>query len=423
MKISVFAGLATLLASSNAYSDDMLLSLKSRPSELGMDILAPKQDPWYTAPSNFELAVPGQILRIRPARGNLTTVQTNSSEAYNILYRTTDSQYQPTWAVTTLLVPNNTVYGSSDKLLSYQIPYDSADLDASPSYAMYSGQLADVTAALGRGWYVNVPDYEGPRASFTAGVMSGHATIDSIRAVLSSGFGLAPNGTKYAMWGYSGGALASEWAAELAVQYASELDFAGAALGGLTPNITSVLSAVSGTATAGLIPAGILGLASQYPELEAFLLEKLNKEGEYNATGFLEARNYTLVEGIVNFLGNDINDYFMNGTDLLGSPIGQKATNRDGIMGYHGVPQMPIFAYKAIMDEVSPINDTDKLVASYCGIGATIHYERNTIGGHSDESSNGNARAVEFLDQVLSGGYNATGCQISNVTVNATAMA
>lgn len=112
---------------------------------------------------------------------------------------------------------------------------------------MYSGAFADVTAALGRGWYVNVPDYEGPLASFTAGVMSGHATIDSVRAVLSSGFGLAPNGTRYAMWGYSGGALASEWAAELQVQYASELNFAGAALGGLTPNVTSVLSAVTGT--------------------------------------------------------------------------------------------------------------------------------------------------------------------------------
>lgn len=50
MKTSILAGLATLLACSNAYSDDMLFSLKSRPSELGMDILAPKQDPWYTAP-------------------------------------------------------------------------------------------------------------------------------------------------------------------------------------------------------------------------------------------------------------------------------------------------------------------------------------------------------------------------------------
>lgn len=143
----------------------------------------------------------------------------------------------------------------------------------------------------------------------------------------------------------------------------------------------------------------------------------------YNATGFLEARNYTLVEGIIAFLGENITDYFKPGTNLFSSAAGLKATNRDGIMGYHGVPQMPIFAYKAIHDEVSPINDTDKLVASYCGVGATILYERNTIGDHSQEAVNGDARAVQFLEQVLSGGYNATGCQIMNVTVNATAVA
>lgn len=50
MKAFILTALATLLANSNAYSDDALLTLKSRPSELGMDILPPKQDPWYTAP-------------------------------------------------------------------------------------------------------------------------------------------------------------------------------------------------------------------------------------------------------------------------------------------------------------------------------------------------------------------------------------
>lgn len=99
-------------------------------------------------------------------------------------------------------------------LLSYQIPYDSADVDASPSYAIYSGVPLNVNASLTKGWFVSVPDYEGPLASFTAGVMSGHATLDSVRAVLSladtlPGLNL-PNNTRYAMWEYSGGALASE---------------------------------------------------------------------------------------------------------------------------------------------------------------------------------------------------------------------
>lgn len=39
-------------------------------------------------------------------------------------------------------------------------------------------------------------------------------TVDSVRAVLSSGFGLASD-ARLALWGYSGGSLASEWAAEV----------------------------------------------------------------------------------------------------------------------------------------------------------------------------------------------------------------
>lgn len=101
---------------------------------------------------------------------------------------------------------------------------------------------------LSRGWFVIVPDFEGPRAAFGASVLAGHATLDGIRAVLS----LAGNDDvslplpndasrfKYAMWGYSGGSLASEKAAELQVQYAPELTgFVGAALGGLVSNIGS----------------------------------------------------------------------------------------------------------------------------------------------------------------------------------------
>lgn len=101
--------------------------------------------------------------------------------------------------------------------------YDSAFLDASPSYALYSSDassnLEDISTGLANGWFVNVPDYEGPLASFTAGVLSGHSTIDSIRAAFNAKhiLGLAKD-ARYAMWGYSGGALASEWAAELQVQ-------------------------------------------------------------------------------------------------------------------------------------------------------------------------------------------------------------
>lgn len=377
-------------------------------------VLPPSQDPFYTAPTNFAAAAPGAILRVREAPGNLTSVIANSTAAYNILYRTTDSNYNATWSVTTLLIPKT---GGKDSLLSYQIPYDSADVDASPSYAMYAGPPADIALALGQGWYVNVPDYEGPLAAFTAGVQSGHATLDSVRAILNSEYGLVSD-AKYAMWGYSGGALASEWAAELQVQYAPELEFAGAALGGLTPNVTSVLETVNGKIEAGLIPAGILGISVQNPAARAYIVSQLKTSGPYNATKFLSATNFTLVEEVGAFANEDISNYFINGNESLTNPVSTALTNRDGIMGYHGVPQMPIFAYKAIADEVSPIADTDTLVDRYCGVGANIWYQRNTVGSHTLEAVNGDARAFEFLTAVFDGFYHRTECLIENVTVD-----
>jgi hypothetical protein len=76
----------------------------------------------------------------------------------------------------------------------------------SPSYTFYNRSIVDppIPTVLGVGWFVNLPNYEGPLASFSAGVLSGNATIDSLRAVLSRSFVLKSN-AKYALWAYSGG--------------------------------------------------------------------------------------------------------------------------------------------------------------------------------------------------------------------------
>jgi hypothetical protein len=95
----------------------------------------PSTDPWYTAPEGFESKSPGEILRIRLAPGNTTRTISNSSQAWNILFRTTDSRQNPTFAVTTVFVPTKS---NGTALLSYQIAYDSASVGASPSYSLNS---------------------------------------------------------------------------------------------------------------------------------------------------------------------------------------------------------------------------------------------------------------------------------------------
>jgi len=65
----------------------------------------PSEDPFYAAPPHFEKAEPGEILRIRTAPIAYSNAIPNCSAAYHVLYRTTDTRYRPSYAITTLFLP------------------------------------------------------------------------------------------------------------------------------------------------------------------------------------------------------------------------------------------------------------------------------------------------------------------------------
>lgn len=96
-------------------------------------------------------------------------------------------------------------------------------------------------------------------------------------------------------------------------------------------------------------------------------------------------------------------------TDLL-TPKVMNVIHRDGIMGYHGVPQMPLYIYQSEFDEVSPISDLRKLVAEYCDMGANIelHIDSYVDGTKTkiDHYTEGlNIAAGGWLNTVLNQGY------------------
>lgn len=181
------------------------------------------------------------------------------------------------------------------------------------------------------------------------------------------------------------------------------------------------IALVNSAPYAGLIPLSLLGLGNQWPEVSNYLLSRLKTSGPYNRTGFLAAKTMTTSEAFATYAFQDIYQYFINGKSDLEARVLQKVFNTDATMGYHGVPQMPMFVYKAIDDEVSFVGDTDVLVERYCAVGANILYQRNTIGVHISEYANGVERSFEFLDSVLGGTYAAKystdACTVQNVTV------
>ncbi|KAI9649813.1 hypothetical protein NHQ30_002395 [Ciborinia camelliae] len=385
--------------------------------------LAPSEDPFYVPPTGLEDCQPGSILRNRSI-GPLSiggAVPFRAKAAYQLLYRTTDSLGKASAAVTTIIVPDN---ANTSRLLSYQFATDSPWVNCAPSYTIQLGSDLNnegsngaetflVIAALNQGWIVNLPDYESLQAVFTSGIQAGQATLDSVRASLSSGSltSISPQ-AEYQMWGYSGGALASGWAAELQPSYAPELNFKGVALGGLVPNVTSVLLTVNKSLFAGLIPAGIIGLTNGYPKLKEYVDQNLIQS---KASEFYKASTQCLFNVVKTYRDQDMFSYFKDGKASVQSDVAQEVLGATGQMGIYGTPNMPMFVYKAVNDQVSVIADTDALVNKFCSQGANIEYVRDGLGEHTSELITGAGDAFIFLIKRFNGLRVTRGCSIKTV--------
>ncbi|KAL1617911.1 hypothetical protein SLS56_010751 [Neofusicoccum ribis] len=402
----------------------ILLVLAFTALGMGQGLVPPSQDPFYQQPDNISSYEPGAVIRSRQVSNSLEPfiplpANVSIQSVHQYLYRTTDSLGDAVAAATTILVPYN---ADPSKLLSYQIAYDSANPDCSPSYTLRNGTaegglggivgsnstlsidtpFASIAASLNQGWYIVTSDYEGLKAQFVAGLMAGYATLDSVRVALSEGpaLGLSPQ-AKYAMWGYSGGSLASEWAAELQASYAPELKFEGAALGGLIANVTAVAVTINATPFAGLGFAGIAGLAKAYPNLTQYLDEYLLPE---KAAEFYEIGSHCLVGDIIEGANKDLYSYFVNGDQSLSEPVPTSVLNIAGQMGVYGTPQMPLYIYHANGDEISPATETDQYVAEFCDKGGvTIEYYKNLFGEHATEEILGSANALGWVADRLEG--------------------
>ena len=98
--------------------------------------LLPTEDPFYNPGiGTFEDTAPGTILKSRPVSiGSLIPGATTAlAAAYQLLYRSTDTHGNPSYAVTTVMIP---IGAKLDRFLSFQVAYDAADANCSPSYGL-----------------------------------------------------------------------------------------------------------------------------------------------------------------------------------------------------------------------------------------------------------------------------------------------
>lgn len=397
------------------------LSASGAPLELEerANTIAPSQDPFYMVPANVSSVPPGTILQHRKPPAPIAAfglARDNLKASHQILYRTTDSHGNATATVLTILVPYNADY---TKLLSYQVAEDAPSLDCAPSYAFQlasatggllgtivtQAELLLVQAALEQGWVVVVPDFQGPNAAFLANRLAGQAILDGIRAAVSSSSitGIDPN-PRIAMWGYSGGGITTAWAAELHPTYAPELNIAGAAIGGTEPKIQTVTGVVNRGPFTGLIPSGMLGLANEYPLIADKIRDNLKPQ---YAALFSKAKKQCLTANMLDFMFRDVVAMF-NGPDVTKLPD-TVAIMEQNAMG-QAPPKIPLYMYKGVLDEVSPVKDTDDVYNYYCSHNVSVQYHREALAEHAIAAVTGAPGALAFLIGIMNGRQPRAGC-------------
>src|SRR5215213_8962566 len=282
------------------------LKRKSRP-------VVPAKDPFYQPPPGFEHARPGTVLRSRDVELAFMGLVPQQFTATQLLYRTTDLNDVPQATVTTVIVPTERAGKGPVPLVSYQCAIDAVAGRCFPSYALRRGAKALgalaqvefflVAAALAEGWAVSVPDHEGPRGMWGAPYEPGYHVLDGIRAALASErLGLSED-APVGLWGYSGGGLASAWAAEVSGSYAPELNIVGAVLGSPVGDLGHAFRRLNGSFYSGLPAMVVAALTHIYPELDKVIQEHATDEGK---AMLLRIENMTTVHAVLRLIGMDM---------------------------------------------------------------------------------------------------------------------
>ena len=356
----------------------------------------PYDDPFYRPPAGFESAAPGTVFATRRVTVNGLGLPV-PAESQQFLVRSTDAKGAPTAVVGTLMVPTAPYPAGARPLVSYQPATDSLGDQCNPSYKLRAGteyELPLLMQALHNGWAVVVTDYQGPRNAFAAARMAGHAVLDGIRGALAlPGTGLDGRQTAVGLWGYSGGGLATSWAAELAPGYAPELDIAGVASGGTPADLEEAARRIDGGIASGLVLLASTGLTRAYPEM----LELLNDAGRDMVRRIADM---CVGDAVSAFPFRRLNE-FTTSRDPLAEPVARAVLELNHLG--RRVPKAPVFLYHSVLDELIPFAGVQALHADWCRAGGHITLYADVLSEHSTLAASGAPLAVNYLRSRFAG--------------------
>lgn len=368
----------------------------------------PADDPFYAYTGATPLAdlEPGTVIRSRDVRYHVAGLALPFS-AKQLAYRSTNMLGEPIVAATTLIRPPG--QKTVSRVVSYQSAYDSLSPNDQPSHAIAGGPATLGSAIstlesvalpmfLLAGYGVAIPDTEGPMADFAAGPEYGYTTLDGLRAAFRAKYTRMTDATKIVLFGYSGGAIGTGWAAELAPTYAPDINehLIGAAMGGVLVKPSTNLHYVNGSPLwAGVMPMAIVGVARSFRiDMQPYL-------SDYGKRVYARLQRAGIVEALASYSGITWAKLAKPEYRVPESvPVYVDSANKL-IMGTYGTPTIPLFIGQGAKGElegtkgnrpgigkgdgVMVAGDVRSLARKFCDQGVTVKYRQ--YGQHSHASA------------------------------------
>ncbi|NMN97796.1 lipase family protein [Antrihabitans stalactiti] len=382
----------------------VLLGAIVQPSSVGAEplYLLDDPDPFFHAPEDIGNYKPGDVVRVR----RIDTWMYAGTEGWHVAFRSTNSAGNPIMGMTTVFMP---VGITNPPLVSYQAIINSLGVKCNPSRSLFNAELNDAPGMylpIGRGWAVSIPDHLGPTGAYGAARLGGLVTLDSVRAVkqvTELGLSNAP----VVLAGYSGGGMASAWAAALQPSYAPELKLDGVVAGGIPADLEEMARGLGFAPHPGfgLAFAAAMGLEREYPD-RLPITSQLNDQGMFlRAFMANECRRFLIFHGLFRSAGD-----VAGRTDLITSPAALAVLHENSLKYFPDIPKVPMMIWHGLYDGLTPFDAVADTARRYCAAGANLVFSPYDISEHMTCAALGFPAAWEYVEARFRGEPAPTQC-------------
>lgn len=377
----------------------------------------PHDDPFYryTGSTPLKDIKPGTVLKHRSVTVSLFGKGSTPVQAVQLLYRTRDELKRPSVTVTTVVAPTGATAGAPHGVVGYLSFYDALGDECDPSYTLRGGDAGTasnnqqaqveeglVTSLAAQGYAVTVPDFEGEHLHWVAGQESGWSTLDAVRAT-ESWLKVRRSTTPVGLFGYSGGSIAGEWAAELAPRYSPGLDITGTAIGGIPVDLAHNLRYVNGSQDwSGVIPAVLVALG------RAFQIPMRHYESAYGRKIARKVRGQCIGSFNGAYPGLRVQQLVKHRyRHFLAVPVFARIINHLLMGSTKGHPNAPMLLAvgdkDGTGDGVMVADDVEALGYEYCHQGVTVDFQRFNGSDHTQAGEQFFPLAEDWLGERMAG--------------------